>query len=329
MNEHFLARVCCPACDSPEGAELVRAPLTAPPLKEYLLSFYSEQGGVELDYLREQDFVLTECPACGLVYQKEIPGDLVTRKLYEQWINPYRVFETVEKFRPLGYFSGLYKEIVGVVRHFGREPGRLEILDFGMGWGHWCRMAQALGCSVWGTELSEARIAYAKRTGVRVIAYEEIAELRFDFINAEQVFEHLPDPRPTLLHIAGSLKPGGILKIGVPDGGDIRRKLDTWNWGAPKSSRDSLNPVAPLEHLNCFSVDSLLRLGRECSLAPVELKIRRGKLEVLKGTVAGVLERLGHWRSARRDELPRGLCLFFAAAGPTARESQTQGRSDP
>lgn len=209
MNEYFVRRDCCPVCQSSEIVELVRTPLAEPPLRNYLLSFYSPQGGVELEYLDEQDYVLGECVDCGLVYQSEIPDEWLMGKLYEEWIDPKVVFESVEKCRPIGYFSGLSKEIMGIVRYFGRLPSELRLLDFGMGWGHWCRMAQALGCTVYGTELSADRIEYARETGVRVIGYEEIPAFSFDFINAEQVFEHLAEPRETLAHLRRSLNAGG------------------------------------------------------------------------------------------------------------------------
>ena len=33
------------------------------------------------------------------------------------------------------------------------------------------------------------------------------------------------------------------------------------DWKAPKNSRNSLNPVAPLEHINCFRRKSLIKMA--------------------------------------------------------------------
>lgn len=313
MNEFFVRRSHCPCCQSPEGIELCRAPYTEGPLRDYLVSFYSAQGTIDLEYLDEQEYILIECPGCGLIYQKEIPGELLMQKLYEEWIDPRKVFELVEKRRTIGYFSGLSAEVVSVVRQLGRPPMQLQFLDFGMGWGHWCRAAQAFGCTVYGAELSAARIDYARQTGIRVIDYEEISKLRFDFINTEQVFEHLTEPRETLAHLKQSLKVDGILKISVPDGGDIRQRLKKWNWQAPKYTVESLNPVAPLEHLNCFNRDSLSRLARECGLIPIEVPTAtiqicpRGGIQTVKTILRPYWHRLqGIQRSA-------SICLFFRA----------------
>ena len=268
MNEHFVARNECPGCGSGLTVELCRAPYSQPPLRQYLIDFYSPQGKVDHGFLRDQDYVLRECMDCGLIYQGEIPGDSLMRKVYEEWIDPRKSFDLYERTRGINSFAVLSAEIIEIVRLFDRAPMELAFLDFSMGWGHWCRIAQSFGCAVHGTEFSPSRIEYARSTGVRVISYAEIASHRYDFINTEQVFEHLPEIRASLAYLKGSLKPGGLLKISVPDGADIKRRLKVWDWRALKNSPDSLNPVAPLEHINCFHHAALVRLAAGAGLVP-------------------------------------------------------------
>jgi hypothetical protein len=270
MNEYFTPRNECPCCGSWDGNELCRTPYCTDPLREYLASFYSQQGGVEFEYLRHQDYVLLECVDCGLIYQHEIPNDFLMRKLYEEWIDPQKCFELFERSRGIEYFAKLSSEIVGIAARFDRPPMELRFLDYSMGWGHWCRIAQSFGCTVHGTEFSQARIDYARSRGVTVIDYSEIPHQEYDFINIEQVFEHLPELRTTLTYLKSSLKPSGILKISVPNGWDVKRRVATWNWSAPKGSPDSLNPVAPLEHINCFNHSSLLVLAKGSGLVPAD-----------------------------------------------------------
>ena len=69
MNDYFTRRQQCPSCESTKGTELRRTPYTANPLRDYLVSFYSPQGGVELDYLENQDYVLVECGQCRIIYR--------------------------------------------------------------------------------------------------------------------------------------------------------------------------------------------------------------------------------------------------------------------
>jgi SAM-dependent methyltransferase len=87
-----------------------------------------------------------------------------------------------------------------------------------------------------------------------------------DFVNTEQVFEHVPAPRELAKRLAASLKPGGILKICVPYGEDIERRIELGEWQAERGSRHSLDPVAPLEHINCFKFETLRRLAADLGL---------------------------------------------------------------
>ncbi len=268
MNEHFARRPSCPACGSPERTELIRASYTAPPISDYLVSFYSVQGGVEFDLLEGGDYALAECRGCGLLYQTEIPGPALSLKLYEEWIDPRKAFELYEAPRELPYFLSLTGEIANLVRHLDAVPAELEMLDFGMGWGFWCRAAIGLGCRATGVELSPTRVEHAAALGVRALRVEDLPDRRFDVINADQVFEHIPEPLETLRRLTGALKPGGLVKISVPDGRRVKRNLRYAQWLAPSSSPRSLNPVAPLEHVNCFTRSALIAMAARAGLAP-------------------------------------------------------------
>src|SRR5262249_44635808 len=152
------------------------------------------QGGVEIEYLLNESYVLVECMDCGLIYQGCIPNNFLMTKLYEQWIDPEKAFDLESARQGIEYYSFLVRGIKRSIRHFGLKANELDYLDFGMGWGDWCRMAKAYGCSVYGTELSQVRINYAKASGISVIGWEEIPQYQFDFINTEQVFEHIGHP---------------------------------------------------------------------------------------------------------------------------------------
>ena len=73
-------------------------------------------------------------------------------------------------------------------------------------------MAKGFGCESYGTELSEERIKYASSNGIKVIAWNEIPKHSFNFINTEQVFEHIPNPLDTLIYLKDALKPMVYLK---------------------------------------------------------------------------------------------------------------------
>ncbi len=108
-----------------------------------------------------------------------------------------------------------------ILDYFKNIKRELKFLDFGMDWGRWCLMSKAFGCDVYGTELSESRIKYGQSIGINVIDWDEISNFEFDFINTEQVFEHITSPLEILKYLSHSLKQHGLIKISVPDGGDI------------------------------------------------------------------------------------------------------------
>jgi len=76
-------------------------------------------------------------------------------------------------------------------------------------------MAKAIGCNVSGLELTKERPDSARIKGINVLSWEEIPSCKFDFINTEQVFEHLADSLKTLIYLVRALNPNGVLKISV------------------------------------------------------------------------------------------------------------------
>jgi 2-polyprenyl-3-methyl-5-hydroxy-6-metoxy-1,4-benzoquinol methylase len=277
INPWFERRKECPACASDIFRTLYQSQYDEPPVKEYLIDFYSPQGMVEFEYLSGATYILCECNVCGLIFQRDIPNETLMERLYEHWIDPKKVFSQHhkkvfsqhQKKDDLGYYSFYAQEIMQIISYFGREPSSLCFFDFGMGWGKWALMAKAFGCDSFGTELSLERVEYARSNGIKVIKWDEIPQHRFDFINTEQVFEHIPEPLQTLRYLKTALKSNGILKVSVPTANNIHRRLKKMDWKAPKGSKNSLNPVAPLEHINCFRRASLVKMASEAEMEEV------------------------------------------------------------
>jgi hypothetical protein len=96
----------------------------------------------------------------------------------------------------------------------------------------------------------------------------------FDFINTEQVFEHIAAPLDTLTMLAAALRREGLIKISVPDARDLKRRLNVMDWTAPYGSRNSLNDTIPLIHVNSFTHRSLVRMAQLAGLEPVNIPLR-------------------------------------------------------
>jgi len=270
-NSHFRERTTCPCCGSATRNVLIELPFSEDPIRQYLREFYGKQGGVEFEYLHGATFAVAKCGECSLLYQTQIGTDGLLARLYNHWIDPSLARQRDEQRRKLGFYLGCVEEVVTVMNQIGKRPADCRLLDFGMGWAGWCQTALGLGCRVFGHELANERIDFARSRGIHVVAWDEIPDQRFDFINTEQVFEHLSEPRETLRHLVKSLEPTGLLKISVPDGTNVPHLLRTPDWTEPKDSPRSLNPIAPLEHINCFNRAALLRLATDAGLEPVGL----------------------------------------------------------
>jgi SAM-dependent methyltransferase len=254
----FVERCVCSVCGEIRHETVRSVGFTAPEVWDFLGRYYA--GRIAPAELEGSRFEVRRCSACGFLWQAFHLDPEGMRRLYEEWISEEE--SLAKKTRAdVSLFDGYAREISGIARRLGRRPCELSVLDFGMGWGAWCRMAQAYGYEVTGFELSRSRRDYARARGIRVVDSLEALE-RFDYVNCHHTLEHVPDPRETLERIAGALAPGGLLHLCVPDGRDAERRLREPGWHAAK---DALHP---LEHLSCFTAGTLERLAAGVGLAP-------------------------------------------------------------
>ncbi len=263
---NFVIRNHCPACSGESFSQLYSNAFNDGVVKQYLKDFYCLQGGVDFDFLIDANYTLCECKNCSLVFQKEILNDKGMSLLYEKWLDPEKIITLFEQTYPLKYYTRYVSLSFTLARFFKVNPANLRFFDFGMGWGNWLLTAKALGINVYGSELSEDRIKHAKSNGISVVTWDEIPGQNFDYINTDQVFEHLPKPLETLQHLATGLRKGGVLRICVPDGNVNKRVLAIMDWSAPKGTENSLNIVAPLEHINCFTSQSIVKMAELAGL---------------------------------------------------------------
>jgi 2-polyprenyl-3-methyl-5-hydroxy-6-metoxy-1,4-benzoquinol methylase len=310
----FETRQACPACGAHTFREIYTAPYDADPIRGYLVDAYAAVGGsVEFEYLEGASYTLCECSRCGLIFQRDIPNDALMDRLYEHWIDPQGAFDRHLAEDDLSYYAEYAQEVMQLLAYFGRVPAKVSIMDFGMGWGRWAMMAKAFGCDAHGSELSADRIAYARANGVKIVAWDDIPDQRFDVINANQVFEHIANPLDTLNYLKRGLAPDGLIKIAVPRPRDIERTLEVMDWKAAKYSKNSLNDVAPLEHINCFRLPALREMARLAGMEQVFLPVgvQYRTLTDWAGLKRSVVQLL---RPVYRSWLKKGNVIFLRAS---------------
>jgi 2-polyprenyl-3-methyl-5-hydroxy-6-metoxy-1,4-benzoquinol methylase len=304
LNPHLLIRARCPVCDSADPRELFRSSFTDGPILDYL-KHQKWAVGRDLDFsvLTGGEYVLKECLNCRLLFQEQIPDEHLGEIISEQWISPE--FSLHRKERNSTPARGrVALEVMSIIDFLGKDPRELRMLDFGMGWGAWVRISEAFGCETYGVERSHSRVEHATEHHLKVLSLDEAETMSFDFINSDQVFEHLDEPYEVARRLVGALRPDGILKISVPIGVRARRLLTIGNWAATQGERHSMHDVGPLDHINCFLHESLVALGQRAGLEPVPIPAR------LRYRYAPVWERPGrlirrtvgqHYRALRKQ----------------------------
>lgn len=135
-----------------------------------------------------------------------------------------------------------------------------RLLDFGSGFGRWARAAVRAGFRVHAYEPSEARGAESVDEFTLVHDLAEIAGMRFDVINLEQVLEHVPDPIETLEILKAYCLPSTILRVCVPN--ILRPPEGVHIWDEWPYDGIRVHAMAPFEHLHGFTPSSLVSLIR-------------------------------------------------------------------
>lgn len=305
MSQFFVTRTACPACNNNSAKVIYSLPYADERIQSYLRLFYEGQGFIELDYLEGAEYILKECDRCKLIYQEQVPGELLMHKLYEEWIDPKLALERSLKM-PIEQYLYDTSQIINIIRNFQKPPSEISILDFGMGWGKFCMLANAFGCNAYGMELSTHRIDYAKQKGVSVLTWEELEQQKFDFIYSADVFEHISNPKELLRRLCACLRPDGVVCLNVPNGLTASKIIKKMNWTAIKGSKDNINIVSPLEHINCYLPLSLKLMAEACNLK----EIKWNRMDCINYNKSGMIDYLRKkYHLLFKIEEP--TCLFF------------------
>ncbi len=243
---------------------LLDLPFDGSPVADYLERFYD--GALRGRLPVGARFVLQRCGGCGLLYQRYAPGEELLAHLYG---TAAVAGDDVADRRGLDIRLAYAGQVITALRWLRAAPGDTPVLDFGAGLGLWLDMAAALGCPTTGSELGAGLLGRISDHGHRAVALDDLPDAAYGLVNVEQVVEHLVRPAEVLDRLARAVRPGGLLRVAVPDGTGVADRLDRLRWDAPKDVPDSPNPVAPLEHLNCLDGPALAALGRRVGLRPV------------------------------------------------------------
>ena len=240
------------------------------------------EGRIPREKVESDYYSIARCDHCTLLFQENVLNDSNMYLLYEEWISAEESLHKKQRAE-ISLFKGYILELENACQILNAKPHEIKVLEYGMGWGFWSNLAKTCNFNVTGVELSRDRIAFAQKNGVRVI--EDISQLvdeKFDYIYSNQVFEHIPNPRETLQQLASLLSEDGIIHIQVPNGMGMEKELQSTAWNAKK---DALHP---LEHINCFSRETLKILANQAGLSLLP-EVYRPHLTGIKSLIGGFI----------------------------------------
>ena len=140
-------------------------------------------------------FKLWRCPQCRTIHSVD-PVDFA---------DLYRDYPLNRPRQPDVFSRNTMRNLLRRLRRAGVAKSH-HILDFGCGNGMFVEFLQQQGY-----EQSRGYDPYVSQFA------EPPGEGAYDCVVANDVVEHIPDPRATVRTCAGYLKPGGVLYIGVPE----------------------------------------------------------------------------------------------------------------
>lgn len=215
-------------------------------------------------------YEIRRCEPCDFLFQMIAPDALEVLHLYSLHADASVIEKEIEA-QKLHWFAHMTEEIL-VLRQM-IPTARPKVLDFGCNWGKWASMALAFGCDVDAVEVNPVTAKFCSSRGINVIDPETLEDNRYDFINVDQVLEHISDPLELAKQLADKLAPGGFMKWSTPQDrklpGALLRAADAMDGSILRS--DHIDALEPLIHINLFTNQALRKLGQEAGMEAVSL----------------------------------------------------------
>ena len=256
----LIERIKCPICENNKLVSIYRLSYQDTKIKNFLETYYNKK--LNLDLISHNDYNLLECKNCSFIFQKFVPDELFSEELYENLISAKASLKKKEdNIKELN--KKYHNEIFLIKKLFKNK--KINVLEFGAGWGFWSLEAKKNGFNVSCLELSKKRVEYMKSKNLHVINIIEKNKPKYDFIYSDQTFEHISDPKETLELLNGSLNLGGYILLNFPSSFGFKKKVKN-NYTPNKDE------AHPLEHLNLFNRLSMNYLIKNTNLKLINFR---------------------------------------------------------
>ena len=259
----ILNRESCPLCHSKKFSILYKSKHDAPGFLDFIKfekyygdSFYNNYNNGSL---KELEYSIAECNNCHFVFLTEVLNDSGMGMLYNEWLDPELLREHYKKLE----YPTYHEIIIKLIKKHFRKKEKINVMDFGAGYGNFCSIATNLGFNTYAFDLSSDKNDHMNNMGVTIIGSFEKYQSFFDLIWVNQVFEHLSDPGEVLKNLQGCLKSDGIIYVAVPDCKNVKTILKTEGL-----SHNLFRLISPHQHINAFNNSTLKLLGKNAGLTP-------------------------------------------------------------
>lgn len=169
-----------------------------------------------------------------------------------------RVFAQVERLAPRGRF-----------------------IDIGAGMGYSLAVGRDRGWTASGLEPNIALVRDARSRGLDVDHgyLDEQREGQYEFVMADNVLEHVPDPAGFLANARRLTAPGGVLLIAIPPMDWLRKALGSSAWVRERVDQPQLNIFRESdEHLNMMGRKAMSELASRVGLELLPLRFHHSKV---------------------------------------------------
>lgn len=200
------------------------------------------------------------------------PSGAVSRAVQAQYeANPYpRWIRTQTRFEAAPLDELVREMFPDVPVRAGAGPARILLAGCGTGQNAIAMALRFAGATVLAVDLSKASLAYAARKtgelGIANIEYRQAdllalgsLEERFDLVEASGVLHHLEDPLAGWRVLAGLVKPGGFMRVGLYSALGRRHFSHARQWLAVRgfeptpegirAAREAIRAAAPQDEL--------------------------------------------------------------------------------
>lgn len=226
--------------------------------------YYSKEyyHGYAKGILGELLYEIAECKDCHFIYLTEVLNDIGMELLYNDWLDK----ELLRAHYSHLPFNIAAENILKLIKVAFNKKNKINLLDFGAGYGNFCSIATKSGFNTFAFDLSSDKNDHMDYMGVTIIDNFDKSYGYFDFIWVNQVLEHLSNPLEVLIELSKCLRDTGIIYIGVPDCKDIKQILKINGL-----TEELFKLLSPHQHINAFTNNSLKILSTNAGLKALSI----------------------------------------------------------